>query len=71
MTKLFAVITCPECKGTTPETMPVNQCVHMYECPHCGAILQARRGQCCVFCSYADVLCPSCQVENTCEVLSR
>ena len=59
--KLEAVITCPECGHEFPETMPVDSCVHFYECKNCGALLKPLEGDCCVFCSYADLPCPPLQ----------
>ncbi|HEX9346487.1 MAG TPA: GDCCVxC domain-containing (seleno)protein [Gemmatimonadales bacterium] len=41
--------------------MPVNACVHFYDCVGCGQMLRPRSGDCCVFCSYGSVKCPSCQ----------
>ncbi len=29
-----------------------------YECMNCQAVLRPLDGDCCVFCSYADTLCP-------------
>ncbi len=54
-------ITCPECGGTSLETMPTDACQWYWECPHCGALLRPKEGDCCVFCSYGDVPCPPVQ----------
>lgn len=58
MTQTEATLTCPACKAVTQETMPVNACIYFYECRTCGALLKPKPGDCCVFCSYADVPCP-------------
>ena len=42
--------------------MPTDSCQFFYECNHCHAVLRLQPGDCCVFCSYADVKCPSMQV---------
>ncbi|HEX9292799.1 MAG TPA: GDCCVxC domain-containing (seleno)protein [Gemmatimonadales bacterium] len=41
--------------------MPVNACVHFYDCRGCEKTLRPRFGDCCVFCSYGSVRCPSRQ----------
>jgi hypothetical protein len=53
-----ATITCPHCGSATRETMPTNACQHFYTCPECGVWLKPLPGDCCVFCSYSDHLCP-------------
>jgi len=56
-----STITCPVCGRCSKETMPVDACQLQYECHHCHALLTARPGDCCVFCSYGDVPCPPLQ----------
>jgi hypothetical protein len=58
-----ATITCPVCGFTKLEVMPLDACQHSYRCEECGAMLNPRPGDCCVFCSYADVVCPPKQAE--------
>jgi len=58
MLKLASVITCPVCGFKKKETMPVDACVHFYECAMCGNMLKPKPGDCCVFCSYGSVPCP-------------
>jgi hypothetical protein len=41
--------------------MPTDACVHFYECKNCGVLLKPLAGDCCVFCSYADLPCPPLQ----------
>ncbi|MCI0569041.1 MAG: hypothetical protein L0Z52_12775 [Acidobacteria bacterium] len=53
-----ATITCPVCGQQTTESMPENACVHFFKCPRCLTLLRPKPGECCVFCSYASVLCP-------------
>lgn len=60
---LESTIHCPECGQDTQETMPEDYCQYMYQCPHCGAMLRPLAGDCCVFCSYGSVVCPSKQAE--------
>jgi hypothetical protein len=58
---LESTITCPHCGHQQLERMPVNACVHFYDCVGCGQMLRPRPGDCCVFCSYGSVKCPSRQ----------
>ena len=62
--QLQSVITCPECHFSKAETMPIDRCQFLYRCTHCGAILKPMSGDCCVFCSYGSVECPSKQEEK-------
>lgn len=59
--QLVSTLTCPKCGGTSTEAMPDNACWFFYDCPHCRASLRPLAGDCCVFCSYADVPCPPIQ----------
>ncbi|MDZ7622895.1 MAG: GDCCVxC domain-containing (seleno)protein [Ignavibacteriaceae bacterium] len=58
-----SVITCPFCGFEMEEEMPMDACVHFYECTKCRNILKPKEGECCVFCSYGDVKCPPKQFE--------
>lgn len=59
--ELESVIKCPECEFEKEETMPTDSCQFFYECTNCKALLKPKTGDCCVFCSYASVNCPSKQ----------
>ena len=63
---LQSVITCPGCRRPSMETMPTDACLFFYDCPHCGARLKPKAGDCCVFCSYGSVRCPPMQSSNAC-----
>jgi hypothetical protein len=58
---LESIITCPWCSHKEVEMMPANQCIWFYECKSCEILLSPLKGDCCVFCSYADEVCPSMQ----------
>ena len=58
---LTSVIKCPECGFEKEEKMPTNSCQFFYECTKCKTILHPKQGDCCVFCSYGSVRCPSKQ----------
>ena len=38
--------------------MPTDACQYFYACVGCGVVLKPLPGDCCVFCSYADQVCP-------------
>jgi hypothetical protein len=38
--------------------MPEAACLFFYECSGCGELLRPKPGDCCVFCSYSDRVCP-------------
>lgn len=59
-----ATITCPVCGFRQEAEMPLNACQHFYICAGCKSVLRPKEGDCCVFCSYADVKCPPKQVED-------
>ena len=62
--ELRSTLTCPECGARTTETMPTDACQYFYDCPNCRAVLKPKAGNCCVFCSYADVPCPPVQTDG-------
>jgi hypothetical protein len=62
---LESAITCPHCGHVRTETMPQDACQYFYECRGCGAVLKPKQGDCCVFCSYGNVKCPSIQQNAT------
>ena len=57
-------LTCPECGTTQDAEMPTDACQFFYECVNCSAVLKPKQGDCCVFCSYAEVPCPPIQSEH-------
>jgi hypothetical protein len=59
--ELISTITCPVCGHQKEEIMPVDACQHFYQCEQCKTILKPLPGDCCVFCSYGTVKCPSKQ----------
>ncbi|MEX2088856.1 MAG: GDCCVxC domain-containing (seleno)protein [Bacteroidota bacterium] len=56
---LESEITCPFCTYRKTELIPVDACVHFYECQHCHTMLKPAPGDCCVFCSYGTTKCPT------------
>jgi hypothetical protein len=63
-----SVLTCPRCGLASVETVPTDACVFFYECVGCHALLRPKPGDCCVFCSYGSVKCPSMQQAAGCCV---
>jgi hypothetical protein len=47
--------------------MSTDACQFFYECTGCGTKLKPKSGDCCVFCSYGSVPCPSIQAERNGE----
>jgi hypothetical protein len=62
--QLQSIITCPQCGNITEETMPIDSCRFFYQCTSCGILLKPLHGDCCVFCSYGSIKCPSVQEEQ-------
>jgi len=60
-----AIIRCPTCQFARAEVMPIDACQVRYTCMGCGALLRPKNGDCCVFCSYSDQVCPPKQAEAT------
>lgn len=63
--KLDTVVHCPVCRSAAPRLRglggclpPDDVCVVVDVRPQCGAALRPQPGDCCVFCSYGDDLCP-------------
>jgi hypothetical protein len=61
-----SLLTCPNCGASKQETMPTDACQFFYECYNCEALLRPKPGDCCVFCSYGSVKCPSVQLQRKC-----
>ncbi|MDP2837705.1 MAG: GDCCVxC domain-containing (seleno)protein [Candidatus Moranbacteria bacterium] len=62
--KLISKVTCPHCGFSKEEKMPTDSCQFFYICQNCKKTLQPKEGDCCVYCSYGDVKCPSQQENN-------
>ncbi|MBI2731516.1 MAG: hypothetical protein HYX40_12335 [Sphingobacteriales bacterium] len=54
-----SVITCPHCGFKKEETVPTDHCLIRYTCTHCHKSITPKKGDCCVFCSYGTVKCPT------------
>ena len=63
---LNSTITCPKCGHSKTEKMPINACQWFYECESCKTLLKPLKGDCCVYCSYGTVKCPSIQEGQGC-----
>jgi hypothetical protein len=61
-----ATIKCPECDHERTEEMPEDRCIWFYECTSCSVLLSPLPGDCCVFCSYSDQVCPPKQCKKLC-----
>ncbi|HKS60262.1 MAG TPA: GDCCVxC domain-containing (seleno)protein [Xanthobacteraceae bacterium] len=58
---LHSIISCPACGHQSEERMPVDACQFFYICKGCQTRLRPLPGDCCVFCSFGTVRCPSMQ----------
>ena len=59
-----AKLTCPECRFVQVVEIPTDACQFFHQCVNCKVILSPKAGDCCVFCSYADIPCPPQQWEQ-------
>ena len=59
--ELESTITCPYCGHKKKEIMPTDSCQFFYDCENCKQIIKPKPGDCCVYCSYGTVKCPSKQ----------
>lgn len=59
-----ARLTCPKCGYVQEADMPTDACQFFYDCVSCNSVLRPKPGDCCVFCSYGDTLCPMKQIEQ-------
>jgi len=64
---LESVLKCPICGFAKQETMPVDACQFLYQCVACKTLLRPSPGDCCVFCSFGSVKCPSIQQRTCCR----
>ena len=64
--ELESTITCPKCGHSKNETMQTDTCQFFYECENCKTVLRPKQGDCCVYCSYGTVKCPSKQTGKDC-----
>ncbi len=64
--ELESTITCPNCGHQKKEIMPTDACQFFYECEQCKTVLKPKQGDCCVYCSYGTVKCPSIQTRKNC-----
>ncbi len=66
LAKSKSILTCPKCGFEKEETMPKDACRFYYECDNCKTVLKPQKGDCCVYCSYGSVKCPSMQLSDNC-----
>ncbi|MBK7880143.1 MAG: hypothetical protein IPJ83_06230 [Saprospiraceae bacterium] len=63
---LKSILTCPKCGHKKEEEMPTDACQFFYQCENCKEVLRPNAGDCCVYCSFGSVACPSIQEKNVC-----
>jgi len=64
MIKSYSELTCPHCNHKEVIKMPEDMCMYIYECKNCNKVIRPIKGDCCVFCSYGSVPCPSIQIKQ-------
>ena len=69
--ELQSIITCPNCKHEQSELMSVDSCLVFYSCTNCDEGLRPATEDCCIFCTFGSVICPSKQKQTISYVLSR
>ncbi|RLB75609.1 MAG: hypothetical protein DRH06_07615 [Deltaproteobacteria bacterium] len=57
-----STLTCPNCGKQETLTMPTDSCQFFHKCSGCREVIRPLHGDCCVFCSYADIPCPPIQL---------
>ncbi|WP_343903182.1 MULTISPECIES: GDCCVxC domain-containing (seleno)protein [Arthrobacter] len=65
MIELTSTLTCPACGYEASLRMPSDSCQFFWACPNCTKRIRPVAGDCCVFCSYGTVPCPSRQDSST------
>ncbi len=60
-----STLTCPYCRFRKDEDMPEDACQVFYNCSSCQKRIRPKPGDCCVFCSYGSVKCPSKQPDRS------
>jgi hypothetical protein len=63
-TQNTAKLECPHCDFIQEVSMPMDACQFFYTCISCQKRLKPNPGDCCVFCSYANIPCPPKQRES-------
>ena len=66
MAAVRSTIVCPACGHRESEIIPEDACQYFYQCKGCRVVLKPKKGDCCVFCSYGDVKCPTAQRNEGC-----
>ncbi|MFQ5406709.1 MAG: GDCCVxC domain-containing (seleno)protein [Candidatus Micrarchaeia archaeon] len=57
MTVVSTTLICPHCKKGDEVKIAENVCLHFHKCLHCGKIIHAPPGSCCVICAYTKKRC--------------
>lgn len=58
-----STVICPKCGHSETETMLIDSCQWFYDCKGCAEVLKPKPGDCCIYCSYGSIPCPSIQAE--------
>ncbi len=55
-------LSCPQCGSTQSVNMLALEIPRVYQCNNCREVIQANADECCIYCQYGEVKCPSQQV---------
>lgn len=56
-------LTCPKCGLKQNVKMLALEIASVYQCNACNQVIKSNADECCVYCQYGDVKCPSEQVK--------
>jgi len=56
-------LSCPECGEKQKSEMLDEDYSYAYQCNGCASIIEKKENDCCVYCSYGEVKCPSQQMK--------
>jgi hypothetical protein len=60
----FTQLTCPFCGFRQELEIPTDHCLFFHRCANCNMQIKPSPGDCCVFCSYGDIVCIPKQREH-------
>ncbi|MGB0846810.1 MAG: GDCCVxC domain-containing (seleno)protein [Thiolinea sp.] len=58
---LECTLTCPSCQTKESLTMVQGRSESFFTCTHCSTTHLTKLGECCIYCSYGTVSCPTIQ----------
>ncbi len=59
--EIFSILTCNDCGHKEKFKMPLYAKRTFFQCSQCKAVLQTKKDECCIYCSYGNFPCPDAQ----------